>query len=205
MAHASNASVARSPRPRTSCERPRSHLSRAAFAWCCSLLFASATAAPPPRVIALEEAYDRALATDQSIRIAFLEVRKANLLPWSALTRLGLQVNGHASYLRREQATTGGALDPLAGASAERTLRARAGAGQAGLTVEQPLVDLTVFPAYRLGKISAEAARLAHRFTVRETLFGVATAYYEVLKQQRLVDVNREGLRLANEQLDLAQ
>ena len=145
----------------------------------------------------LEEAYDRALATDQSVRIAFLEVQKANLLPWSALTRLGTQVIGSARYQRQEHSLTTPAFNSAA--------RSRTGTGDASLTVEQPLIDLTVFPAYRLGRISATAARLAHQFTVRETLFGVATAYYEVLKQQRLVDVNREALRLAGQQLDISQ
>src|SRR6478609_7529976 len=88
---------------------------------------------PDGETITLEQAYDRTLESDQTIRIAFLEVRKANLLPWSALTRL------------------------------------------------------------------------QHQFTIRETLYGVASAYYEVLKQQRLVYVNRETFRLAREQFEIAR
>ena len=48
--------------------------------------------------LTLEQAYDCALATDQSIRIAYWEVRKANLLPWSALSKLGPQINASGSY-----------------------------------------------------------------------------------------------------------
>ena len=74
-----------------------------------------------------------------------------------------------------------------------------------GFTYVQPLVDLTVFPAYHLGSLTRVATRLEHQFTIRETLFGLASAFYEVLKQQQLVVVDRETLRLTNEQLDLAQ
>ena len=172
----------------------------------------------PAGLITLEQAYDRALATDQAIRIAYWEVRKANLLPWSALTRLGPQLTAGGGYSRREQfsrrtvqesvteSSTGTGLPTIAESrSAERTTRSNAGAADIGLSFVQPLIDLSVFPAYRAGKLSKSIARLEHQFTVRGTLFGVADAYYEVLKQQRLVDVNREGLRLADEQFSLAQ
>src|SRR5213592_4797984 len=58
-----------------------------------------------PALITLEQAYDRALSTDQSIRIAYWEVRKANLLPWSALTRLGPQITASGGYTRGETFT----------------------------------------------------------------------------------------------------
>ena len=140
--------------------------------------------------LALEQAYDRALATDQTIRSAAVEIQKANLLPWSALTRQGPRVLGNASYAKPEH--------ELASAPLVTTKRA-------DLAVELPLLDLTVFPAFRAGKLSAQAARLARQFTVRHVLFGVTTAYYDVLKQQRVVEVNRQTLELARGQLDLAQ
>jgi outer membrane protein TolC len=171
-----------------------------------------------PGAISLEAAYERALGSDQSIRIAYWEVRKANLLPWSALTRMGPQVFASGGYSRGEQfrkatvteteivpSTTPGVPATVRTDRGERTTRSAADVGQVGLTFEQPLIDLSVFPAYRGGKISAAIARLQHQFTVRGTLFGVVGAYYEVLKQQRLVDVNREALRLAGQQFDFAK
>ena len=155
-------------------------------------------------VITLEHAYDLALATDQSIRIAFYEVRKASLLPWSALTRIGPRLNGRANYGRSERSTTATVLENDF-TSAARTTHSRAGTGALGIAFEQPLIDFTVFPAYRFGRLSAAAARLQHQFTIRETLFGVAGAYYDVLRQGRLVAVNRETLRLAGQQLEFAQ
>ncbi len=194
------------------------------------LVYPSAVAAENAKLrgrITLEQAYDQALATDQSIRIAYWEVRKANLLPWSALTRLGPQITANGGYTRGEQFTKRAVTETVTDTATQsvnsttgsttgiptiaetrltdRTTRNRAGTGDFGLTYVQPLIDLTVFPAYRVGKISTVITRLEHQFTVRGTLFGVAGAYYEVLKQQRLVDVDREALRLAEEQRSLAR
>jgi outer membrane protein len=184
-------------------------------------------AADPPKprgLITLEQAYDQTLATDQTIKIAYWEVRKANLLPWSALTRLGPQITADGGYTRGETFTkravdqtvidsvgqpatlTTPAVPALTEIrTVDVTTRAHAGTSNLGLTYLQPLIDLTVFPAYRVGKISTVITRLQHQFTIRGTLYGVMGAYYEVLKQQRLVEVDRETLRLSGEQLDLAQ
>jgi outer membrane protein TolC len=50
-----------------------------------------------------------------------------------------------------------------------------------------------------------EASRLGRQFTIRETLFGVANAYFEALKGERVVAVNLQSLELAKEQETLAQ
>jgi outer membrane protein TolC len=166
--------------------------------------------------LTLEQAYDRALATDQTIRIAYWEIRKANLLPWSALAKLGPQVTASGSYNRHDHATRttvlqtdtaliNGVSTPIGSSTFDVTNHARGGLGEAGITYTQPLIDFTVFPAYRFGALSKVSTRYQHQFTIRETLFGVASAFYEVLKQQRLVEVDRETLRLTNQQLDLAQ
>jgi outer membrane protein TolC len=171
--------------------------------------------------LTLEQAYDRALATDQSIKIAYWEIRKANLLPWSALARLGPNISAGASYerfanttrVRSSRTTVDGTVittTPPAGSTPVVTFfdllsHARGGIAEGGFSYTQPLVDLTVFPAYHLGSLTRVATRLEHQFTIRETLFGLASAFYDVLKQQQLVVVDQETLRLSNEQLTLAQ
>jgi outer membrane protein len=65
--------------------------------------------------------------------------------------------------------------------------------------------DLSFFPAYRQGVATREGARLDYRAKIRQILLGVVQAYYDVLSQQKLVDVDKEALRLATEQYDLAQ
>ena len=155
------------------------------------------------RVITLEEAYDMTLASDQSIRIAYYEIRKANLLPWSALAKLGPQVIGNASYTNSRSDSRNGAIveTPATSNYTQTAIDTRF----SGFTYTQPIFDPGVFPAYRYGKLSAKAARLQYQFTVRETLFGVAQAYYNVLKQQKLVAVNQQTAELASEQLKTAQ
>jgi outer membrane protein TolC len=153
-----------------------------------------AAAGEPVRTLSLDDAYDRALATDQTIQTALVEVRKADLLPWSALTRMGPILTGNAVYTKPKETLSTPVGFPVI-----------AETEGASVTFQQPLLDLTVFAAYRNGKLSAQAARLSERFTARTVLFGVAAAYYNVLKQQQIVAVDRQTLALAEEQRTLAQ
>ncbi|MEI6493534.1 MAG: TolC family protein [Verrucomicrobiota bacterium] len=147
------------------------------------------------RVISLEQAYDRTLSSDQSIRIAYTEILKANLLPWSALTKFGPRITAGMSYNHVETTTqyynnpTLGILD----------------AQNANLSLNQPLIDFTFFPAFKLGKLTVKSNRLQYQLTIRNVLFGVAKAYYEVLKQQQIVLLDKNTLELAMNQLQLSQ
>ena len=153
--------------------------------------------------ISLEKAYDLALSSDQSIRIAYWEVRKANLLPWNALAQhmaprlVGSADLGHTENTTRANLKENNGL--------YTTIGDRIDDGGLGLNASQPLIDAAVFPAYKIGKLSAQSARLEHQYTVRGVLFSVAKAYYEVLNQQRIVEVNRQALDLNEQQLDYAQ
>lgn len=145
---------------------------------------------PPPnesQLITLEHAYDITAKSDQTIRIALQEVRKAELQPLSALTRMAPSLGGGVDYSRKG------------------TSLREPGSSTGTFSLEQPLLDLSVFPAHRRGKLAAESSRLARNFTIRETLFGVTSAYFEVLKGERQVAVNRQSVELATEQEALAQ
>jgi len=142
----------------------------------------------------LEHAYDLAAGSDQTLRIAYLRVRQAELLPWSALTKVTPRLNGSVGY---DRSSTGYRNSDHA--SQHR------GTAASDLTIQMPLLDLSVFPARRRGKFAVEASRLGRQFTIRETLFGVAGAYFEVLKGERVVAVNQQSLDLAKEQETLAQ
>lgn len=78
------------------------------------LTAALTTASALVRTLSLEEAYDRVLATDQTIQIALTEVRKANLPPWSALTRMGPRVTGSATYTKPKRTLSGPSGFPVA-------------------------------------------------------------------------------------------
>jgi outer membrane protein TolC len=153
------------------------------------------------RVITLEKAYDMTLCSDQSIRTAYYQIRIANLLPWSALAKLGPQLTGNANYTNSRNNTH---YDTVTTSVTNQTT-ANSDSRYSGFTYTQPIFDPSVFPAYRYGKLSAKAAKLQYQYTVRQTLFGVAQAYYNVLKEQQLVAVNQQTVELANEQLATAQ
>jgi TolC family type I secretion outer membrane protein len=198
------------PMPTTSAfvRLPRFRWALSSILAACSLTFAVAEVTvenhTSPRIITLDQAYDIALASDQSIRIAGREIRKANLQPWSALARMGPSVTGGARYSTAR--TSNSQLTTLTSGGADRiTVDTNTNNRSADITLQQPLFDPAVFPAYRLGKLASQAAHLQQQFTVRQTLFGVAQAYYNVLRQQSLVDVNQQTVDLAKKQLDLAQ
>ena len=168
-------------------------LASLAAAFNCHPLQAKERPSPTPsaRVITLEEAYDIALATDQNIRIAYDEIRKANLLTWSALTKLGPQLSVTGEYDRPQTHASG-----LITTHEYGTLEA---------LYTQPFVDFSVFPAYHYGKLAAVAARLQHQYTIRQTLFGVVSAYYQILTDEGIVQVDQKTVDLAAEQLQVAQ
>lgn len=168
--------------------------------FCVSALFLLWSHAAVARVISLEAAYDLALTSDQSIAIAHEEAAKARLESKLALTRMAPQVT---SGLNQNQNGKLGSNNSSATAGATSTSSDRT-ARSADLTLRQPILDFTVGPAFRAGKISEQSTLVQYQGQVRDTLLAVASAYYDVLTQQKLVAVNRESLRLANEQKDLA-
>lgn len=150
------------------------------------------------RVITLDEAYDRALETDQSIAVAHAEAAKARLDPELALTRLTPRLSSYLTQDRNGRIgnqSTGTNSNEI---SDDRTSQ------RVGIALRQPILDFTVVPAYKAGKISTKAADITYAGTVRDTLLAVATAYFDVLTQQKLVSINQDSLRLAKEQRDLA-
>ncbi len=151
-------------------------------------------------VITLEEAYDRTLSSDQSIQIAWLEIRKAVLLPLSALaTKLGPNITGSLGY------DGTGTTSRLTGIIPNRSTFTGTNVRSFGLSYTQTLMDFSVFPAFRLGKLTEKSTKLQYTFLVRQTLFGVASAYYDVLKQQAIVAINKQTVDLAAEQYDQAK
>ncbi len=150
------------------------------------------------RVISLEQAYDLALSSDQAIGIAYVALEQAKLAPLAAYTKLLPQVNGTTSANWQSKRNSVNRTGSSGSSAASRY-------NDVGVSVQQPLFDLSFFPAYRRGKATLEGARLDYRAKIREILFGVAQAYFDVLSQQKLLEVDKEAFRLASEQYDLAQ
>jgi len=69
----------------------------------------------------------------------------------------------------------------------------------------QPLLQPSFFPSRQLGKDAVQQSAHQYDFTVREVLFGVARAYYDVLRVQAQIAVAQETLQLTKDQLQQAQ
>jgi outer membrane protein len=166
---------------------------------------AAESPAPPqpaePRTLTLEGAYDLALATDQTLAIAYAEARKGALEPASALTRLMPTVTGNATSNRSDRTGANRSFTSNLGNVSGGALTTN----QTSLNLAWPFVDFTLLPAYRRGKLISESTRLEYQAAIRQTLYSVAAAYFEVLSQQRIVQVSEETLRLAEENLTIAR
>ncbi len=157
-------------------------------------------------MITLEEAYERTLATDQSISLAMVGIEKAKLLPAAAWVKLQPTISADAGLTRRDNASGVGATTTSDGTvSGFRTGSRSKNSGTGGITLEQPILDFSFKPALRRGKLAVEGAGMDYQRQIRETLYGVAEAYYDVLSQQEVVAVDKEALRLAQEQEGLAE
>ena len=157
-------------------------------------------------VITLEQAYDRTLATDQTIRTAYVQIKKAHLDFLTAYTKLLPTVNGVASRYWQSNAATGALVATGATGGGIGTSTSRVDSyNTLGVIVQQPLLDLSFFPARKLGLASQAGARYDYRQQIRVTLIGVAQAYYNVLTAERVVEEDRLALKLSQEQLDLSQ
>jgi outer membrane protein TolC len=165
------------------------------------------------RGITLDQAYDLTLRSDESILEAYWQTRSANLEPWSALTRLGPSLTGNAGLTAAGQRTSAATavIDQSSSATVQSesisttSVNTRSDTGSLGLTFQQTLLDFTAIPAYRKGKLTARAARLTYQYTIRQVLYGLAQAYFEVLKQQRIVSVYTETVQLAEGQVHVAR
>ena len=162
------------------------------------LVFTGAVPALHSGVITLEEAYDRALETDQSVAIAHAEASKVALEAKLALTRLTPRLDSGVNATHRRQFYNSDSN------STSESSSGGANFGSAGLTLSQPILDFTIRPAVQVGRISERASMIDFQSVLRDTLLAVATAYYDVLSQQNLVAILRESLRLAQEQETLA-
>ena len=164
---------------------------------------------PTGQVIALDEAYQLALANEEQIKIAERELLKAQLLPWRAVALLTPRGDITGIYTRNKEeisfvrTTPDLPADNPIGISTS-TIRPL-NQWQGLFAVTQPLLQPAFPPTWRLGKDSVKQNKEQYDLTIREVLFGVAQAYYSVLRAQAQVAVARDTLRLAQDELKQAQ
>ncbi len=190
-------------------------LSRPIFAFCIlyATLAVGAPEAGPPAKMSLPQVLDRAVASDQLVAIADLEVRKTVLETLLVASRMNPQLNGsmdtnwQGSRTRNEDSTAPVALSDRGNGSVspanrvvqtlvreQRWTRSRSNAQGLGLNLSQPILDLTVAHARKQSKLTEEIARWQLRERLREVLLGVAVQYVAVLRQEELITESRKTL-----------
>ena len=152
-------------------------------------------------MISLQEAYRFALSTHEHIMVAQKDVEKSELVKGRAISILVPNVEYDGSFIRKKDAISG--FDGGTQGGDFEVVPKETWSGD--LKIVQPLYNGQFFPARKLGKYSISAAESAYAYVIKETLFKVASAYYEVLKVQELVKVSQETLKLAQEELRVAE
>ena len=158
----------------------------------------------PSRVMALEEAYQLAVVNEEQVAIAARELAKAKLLPWRAVALMSPRGDIGGAYSRNKDEIAFNAppeARSLFGGSS--VIRPRNN-WLSTFQVTQPLIEPSFFPSWRLGKDAVREEEERYEFTVRGVLFGVAQAYYEVLRFEAQVKVAQDTLKLAQEELKRA-
>ncbi len=169
---------------------------------------ATATISPlaerPSRVIALEEAYRLAVVNEEQVAIAARELAKAKLLPWRAVALMTPRGEIGGSYSRNKDEIAFNAPPEARGLFGGSSVIRPRNNWLSTFQVTQPLIEPSFFPSWRLGKDAVREEEERYEFTIRGVLFGVAQAYYEVLRFEAQVKVAQDTLNLAQEELQRA-
>ncbi len=158
----------------------------------------------PSRVIALEEAYQLAVVNEEQVAIAARELAKAKLLPWRAVALMAPRGEIGAAYSRNKDEIAFNAPPEARGLFGGSSVIRPRNNWLSTFQVTQPLIEPSFFPSWRLGKDAVREEEERYEFTVRGVLFGVAQAYYEVLRFEAQIKVAQDTLKLAQEELKRA-
>jgi outer membrane protein len=167
------------------------------------------TSAPPDTAAApkvtLEEAYRLALTNEEQIKIAERELVKAQLLPWRAIAQLTPRADITGTFTRNKEEIAFISQPDLPGGTGTPSTIRPLESWQGIFAVTQPLIEPSFLPSRRLGEESVRENARRYGFTIQEVLFGVASAYYDVLRSQAQVGVAQDTLRLSQDELKQAQ
>lgn len=151
--------------------------------------------------LTLDEAYRLAVGNEEQVKISESELVKAQLLPWRAMTLLTPRADVTGTFTRNKEEIAFTGTGSAAFPSVIRPLESWVGT----FSVTQPLIQPSFIPSWQLGKDAIRQNEQRHGYTVREVLFGVARAYYDVLRTQALVGVSEDTLKLTQDELKQAQ
>lgn len=158
------------------------------------------------RTLPLEDAYRLALANEEQIKIAGRELAKAQLLPWRAITQLTPRADILGTYIRNKEELAFTFPEGFGGTQAGTATTIRPLETWQGIfAITQPILQPSFFPARQLGKDAVQQSIQQYDFTAREVLFGVARAYYDVLRVEAQIAVAQETLQRTKDTLQQAQ
>jgi outer membrane protein TolC len=155
--------------------------------------------------LAIEEAYRQAIANEEQVKIAERELAKAQLLPWRAIALLTPRADVAGIFTRNKDEISFTQTSTLPGQTGTPSTIRPLESWEGTFSVIQPLIQPSFIPSWQLGKDAIRQNAQQYDFTLREVLFGVARAYYEVLRAQAQVGVAKETLLLTQDELKQAQ
>ena len=157
------------------------------------------------QVLTLEESYRLALGNEEQIKIAEHELTKAQLLPWRAVTLLTPRAEIDGLFTRNKEEISFSQQPTLPGQTGTPSVIRPLESWQGNFVVTQPIFEPSFLPTLRLGKEAVKQTAQQYGFTIREVLFGVAQAYYDVLRSREQVRVASDTLRLTKDELKQAE
>ena len=157
--------------------------------WAEEVESAVSSVASEAQTLTLEEAYRQAIANEEQVKIAERELEKARLLPWRALTLLTPHADIDGRFTRNKDEISFTQTGTLPGQTGTPSLIRPLESWEGIFSVTQPLIQPSFIPSWQLGKDSIRQNMQNYDFTIREVLFGVARAYYDVLRAQAQVGI----------------
>ena len=175
--------------------------------FCCAIclqIFAAVQASAQDTLsINLGKAFDLALEKNESILIARKELDRADARIMEAVSGALPQITGGVSYLRNWEIPTG--VFQMNG----EEVRFKFGTENnftADLTLSQPLYSGgRTLTALQIASLARKLVRHSVRQASQELKFQIYNAFYGALLAKDVLEVNRESLRLAEDNLDQVQ
>jgi outer membrane protein len=151
----------------------------------------SAAVAAPERLVTLEEASARALATHDRIRAAEAVQARAEVAPWRAVSALAPSVRDQISYARRKDQIAF-PTDVVAALPGFNPVVVAQDEVRNVLAIGQPLYVHEFWALREIGKAEVAQSDEVYRAARQDVLLSVAAAYYDLLRAQALAEVAQQ-------------
>lgn len=179
-------------------------LAGAALALALLVVATRALAAEAARLVTLDEASARALATHDRIRAAEAVQERSRVAPWRAVSALAPNVRDRVSYTREKQeiAFPGDVAAALPGFNPVVVAQDEV---RNVLAIGQPLYVHEFWALREIGTAAVEQGDEVYRAARQDVLLSVAAAYYDLLRAQALAEVAQQTRGLTDVEIAHAE